>query len=404
MTQLSKALGQDRSSVREQLAAFAGFIGLGLIAGAFGIAFPYMRSEFTLDVSAAGVALIANTLGYTGMSFISGSITRRLGYSRLFLLSLGLIVLGLVGYAVAPSWLAVILTAAVVGAGAGLFDAAMNAYYAAFHNARSMNWLHACFGIGTTLSPLIMTAAVNNATWRAGYLTIGLIILGLLGIYFVLRREWLTLDLPPASSVSSDGAPRPRRANVLSSLRSPWVWLSMLIFFVYAGLEAAPGTWAYSLFTERRSVDPEVAGWLVSLYWGSFTVGRIFFGAIITRWKDTIPLVRACIIATGIGAVMWWLNPTPIIGYVGLVLLGFGQAPLFPVLVTNTPRYVGKVNANDAIGFQIAGASLGVAVIPSLIGVLASLSSLDVVAPTIAACALIIFVLHEIVARRDPNG
>lgn len=403
MTQFTTALTPERNLVREHLASFAGFIGLGLIAGAFGIAFPYMRTDFNLDVSAAGVALIANTLGYTGMSFVSGTITRRLGYSRLFILSLGLIVLGLVGYAVAPSWLAVILVAAVVGAGAGLFDASMNAYFAAYHNARSMNWLHACFGVGTTISPLIMTAAVNNDTWRAGYLAIAAIILVLLGGYFLIRRDWHAIEPAPVVK-PAENTPKPKRANMLHSLRSPWVWMSMLIFFVYAGLEASPGTWAYSLFTERRGVDPEIAGWLVSLYWGSFTVGRIFFGAIITRWKDTIPLVRGCIIATFIGAAMWWLNPTPEIGYIGLVLLGFGQAPLFPILVTNTPRYVGKVNANDAIGFQIAGASLGVAVIPSLIGVLASLSSLDVVAPTIAVCAVIIFVLHEVVVRRDPSA
>ena len=37
-----------------------------------------------------------------------------------------------------------------------LLDAGLNNYVALYHNARQMNWIHACFGIGVTLGPLLM--------------------------------------------------------------------------------------------------------------------------------------------------------------------------------------------------------------------------------------------------------
>ena len=79
------------------------------------------------------------------------------------------------------------------------------------------------------------------------------------------------------------------------TLRLPLVWLSMAVFFLYTGLEAAIGAWSYSLLHEGRGVAMETAGMWVSIYWGGLTIGRIAAGLVAGRLPTDV-LLRYCII------------------------------------------------------------------------------------------------------------
>jgi fucose permease len=54
---------------------------------------------------------------------------------------------------------------------------------------------------------------------------------------------------------------------------------------------------------------------------------------------------------------------------VALALLAIAFAPLFPTLVARTPAVLGAATALHAVGFQVAAATLGVALLPALVGV-----------------------------------
>ncbi|MFN8563814.1 MAG: hypothetical protein U0703_19850 [Anaerolineae bacterium] len=171
---------------------------------------------------------------------------------------------------------------------------------------------------------------------------------------------WKSVIVP-----ESDGMPA-KRASLGSILRMPIVLIGIAMFFLYAGLEATPGQWVYTLFTQERGIAEEAAGLWVSICRGSFTIGRIFFGAIHHR-VNSLTLLRGCMLGVVFGALLvpveirWRGSASP-----GLTVLGFAQAPLFPVMVSNTPRRVGAANAANAIGFQVAGAGIGVAILPAL--------------------------------------
>ena len=372
--------------------SYSAFIGLGLISGLLGLAWTPMRAEFELSLDAVGVLLLANMVGYLSASFLTGYLILRIGAGKYLILGSGMMALGLSLFVTAPVWEMVIVAGLVANIGVGFIDAGLNAYVAEHHSARAMNWLHACFGIGTTLSPLLMTAILNGGgSWRIGYAVVCVFMAILLGVFAVTRDIW-------RMSAVAGGAGR--TISMPSTLGKPLVWLGILMFFLYAGLEATPGQWAFPMFTETRGVEAELAGLLVSLYWGSFTIGRIFFGAIINR-VSTGALLSGCLTATVIGAALLWWNPLPAVGYVGLLVLGFAQAPLFPVLISLTPKIVGAQHAPNAIGFQVAGAGLGVAVLPGLAGVLAERISLDIVTPFVLVCTVLMLLMYQVgLARR----
>ena len=64
-------------------------------------------------------------------------------------------------------------------------------------------------------------------------------------------------------------------ASLMETLKTIPAQLSMLIFFLYTGMELGLGLWIYSLLTESRGVAPEVAGVMTGRYWAMFTLGRI---------------------------------------------------------------------------------------------------------------------------------
>jgi fucose permease len=293
-------------------------------------------------------------------------------------------------YSAAPQWELVALAAAVTGFGAGLIDGGLNAYSAVHFSARVVNWMHACFGIGITAAPLMLTALLTVASWRAGYFIVAVYLVFVLGLFLWSRRTW---GWPP------EHAPEPgetHRRGARDALRSPLVWISILLFVLYAGVEVTPGQWTFALFTETRGINPTAAGFWVSFYWASFTIGRLVFGFVGNRWPVKTVL-RGTMAGLILGALLYWLDPfNGIGGIIGLGVMGFAQAPMFPFLVLNTPLVMGKERASHSIGFQVAGAGLGVAIIPSLAGVLAAQAGLSIVAPFVFVVALALFAVYEL--------
>jgi fucose permease len=273
----------------------------------------------------------------------------------------------------------------------------MNIYFAANFGPRPMNWLHACFGIGATLAPLAMTAILQSGgSWRLGY-GLALFFYGALTILFVLTRgRWRRV-----SGVAS--AAQPRTATAGETLRLPLVWLGIALFMLLTGLEVSAGQWSFPLFTESRHVSIKDAGRWVGIYWGSFTVGRLFFGAIVP-WIRPVTLIRVCIAGMALGAVLLGWNPRPSVGFGGLALLGFALSPLFALMITRTQERLGSVHAPNAIGLQVGAAGLGVGLLPGLGGVLAQHLGLEIVPAFLLSLTALLFLLHEGASSRWLHG
>ncbi len=373
--------------------AYLYFIMLGMPGAMLGIVTPSIVEAFHLTLADFAWLLTTSAIGYTLSSFYSGRTVYRLGYTRLLILSSVFGMIGALGYVIAPSWESILLSGAIIGMGGGMADAGLNTYFAANYGPRLMSWLHASYGIGTTLAPLMMTTLLKaNAPWQVGYVVIALANLLLIaGIAFTVR-QWKQPEMPAATSGGGAG-------SLWETLRLPIVWLNTALIILVVGLEFSPGQWTYSLFTESRSMTVELAGLMVTLYWGSFTVGRILFGFIGNNLKRGFAL-RACMLAAGVGAVLIWLDAGPAVNFLGVIIMGLAQAPIFPLIVTATPERVGSDHAANAIGFLISAAGVGFAILPGAVGVLASRLGLESIGPMLVVMAAAMFALHEALARR----
>jgi fucose permease len=276
----------------------------------------------------------------------------------------------------------------VLGLGAGTIDAGLNTYAAMKHGSRVLNWMHAAFGLGAAIGPLVMTAILTlGGSWNVGYLGVGVAQL-CLALAFGLLRQRFAITSAEKGAVAV-------RASMRALLREGVAWLSIGLFAVYVGLEVATGQWSFSLFTESRGVSPATAGVWVSAYWASMTIGRLLFGVVVNH-VSIDALLRTCMLITILACGLVWLNLVP---FAALAIIGLMLAPIFPSLIGTTPERFDRAHTADAIGLQVAAAVLGGAVLPGTVGVLAARLGLEVVGPCLVGLACALFVLHEALIR-----
>ena len=297
-------------------------------------------------------------------------------------------------YSTARAWPLFALGSLLHGLGSGAIDTGLNHYVAHHFSVRHMNWLHASYSIGAMLGPILMTWAITSrGSFRLGYFIVAVTLLTLAFLFIATKRLW-----NDSSPNNSTAASPPEPTHTSSALRVPMVWMHILLFFIYTGLEVAVGQWAFTVLTESRAIDPKTAGTWVTLYWAAILVGRIFFGFIIDH-LGIDPFIRLSTIVALVGTLLFAWNPFPSAAPIALVLAGFGLAVIFPSLMTRTPQRLGKAIAAHAIGFQVGAAMIGAAAIPSLTGAVAQNIGLGAVPVTLAAVALLLLLAHETVLR-----
>ena len=376
--------------------AFLAFVSLGLPDGILGVAWPSLRRSFDRPVAALGAILLATTAGYLVSSFSAGALLARAGVGRLLVGSGLLVAASATIWAATPLWPPVLAGAVLAGLGAGAIDAAINAFAAAHFTARVVTWLHACWGLGAMTGPLLMTAALAAGLgWRWGYAALAAALVALSLCFRLTLGLW---DAPGQAGAAGAGAPEPAAAaeapaSLREALASRAVRRNVAVFFVYTGIEASAGQWAYTLLTEARGLAPAAAGVAASCYWGSIFVGRLAFGALAHHVAPRT-LLRAAVAAAPLAAAGVAFSRSAPLGFAGLFALGLVLAPIFPLLISETPGRVGRRHAAHAIGFQISAATLGSGVLPALAGLVMSRLGLEALGPSLLGLSLLLLSLH----------
>jgi fucose permease len=377
--------------------AFVAFVSLGLPDGLLGVAWPSMRRSFDLPLDALGSLLVSTTLGYVSASFLSGAILRRIRLGSLLALSCAATAGALIVYSVAPSWTMVVAFGVVTGLGAGAIDSALNTFAAHNYSARTVNMLHAFYGIGAAAGPALMTAVLlTSAGWQRGYLIVGVAQLVLAAGFAATRNLW------PREADSAD-SPAGAAASLGETLKLPATVISAVVFILYCGLEASTGAWLFTLLHEGRNVSTAAAGAAVSSFWGALMAARVVFGLVPVR----APLSRWLFVAM-VGALLATLILS--FGAQGAsiaagALIGFACGPIFPWLIAETPQRLGPRHGANAIGVQIASAAIGLSLAPTLIGIVADVHGVDVIPwglAVLAALLLMAFVALERCADPSP--
>lgn len=389
------------------LLAYVSFVSLGLPDTVLGVVWPSIRETFGLPQALLAAPLAANATFYFVSGLLAGRLIGSLGIGKLLAVSTGLVAAGVFGFGAAPAFAIFVACGVLVGFGSGAVDSALNSYVARNFPTRHMSWLHAAYSVGATAGPALMTALISReAPWRAGYFVIAAL-LGVLALTFVFARHlWRAGELATIVA-DAPGGHGPQviepQLSAWSALRSSNVRLQIAAFFLYCGVEVTAGQWSYTILTESRGIDPVAAAGWVTLYWTGLLAGRVLSGFVVERIGNA-RLVRAATFgALAAAAVFAIPSLPPAVMATALFLLSFSLAPIYPGLMSETPRRVGKA-AEHVVGFQVSAATLGIAAVPAIAGVVATKLGLSAIPVIAAVCALLLLLAHELLLARTRSA
>ena len=346
---------------------YLAFISLGLPDSLLGSGWPVIHKDLNIPISFMGIVSMVISGGTIISSMLSDKLTRKFSTRIVTVSSVFLTVIALFGFSFSSQFWMLLVFAIPYGLGAGAIDAALNNYVALHYTSKHMSWLHCFWGVGTIVSPFVMSYALTHSTWHSGYrivafiqLGIGLLLLATLPVWKASRQS----DEDNAKSIGLVGALKIRGVPYL-----------LIGFFAYCAAEATTMYWASTYLVEVKGVTIDRAAGFASLFYIGLTVGRFLGGFIMNKLGDRkMIILGTCILSCGILSLLIPVeNPT--VSLVGFIIIGFGCAPIYPCIIHSTPSNFGAENSGAIIGIQMASAYVGSTFIPPLFGLLGNLIS-----------------------------
>lgn len=377
------------------------FISLGLPDSLFGVAWPVVHNEFGVSESFASVYSIIISVCTGGVSFVSGRLIRKFGTSRVTLVSILLTALGLIGISLSPNIAVMMLFSVIMGYGAGAIDTGLNNFVSLHYKAQHMNWLHCFWGVGVTVSPLIMSVFLGDdgSQWRKGYVVIALLQLFIGIIVLASMKKWRGIEKGVEAAEAADGK---SEAGILDIIKMKGVIASIASLGLYCSMEFLLGTWGATYAVNVFALSPDEAAKWVSLYYGGIMLGRMLAGFISMKLSDR-NLIRGGIIIAFTGIAVMAL-PLGKISMVGLIFIGIGFGPIFPSVLHSIPERFGSIYSADITGYHMGGAYAIGFTLQMIYGYVASYTSFKITPFVLIGFCFGLCALNEITLKKVRSG
>ena len=370
------------------------FISLGLPDSLLGSGWPTMQVDFGVPSSYAGYISMMISCMTVISALLSPRMIRKFHTKWIVIASIGLTVLGLIGFSIASRYWMLLLIAVLYGLGAGCIDASVNHYVANHYRSSVMNFLHCFYGVGAVISPYIMAQALKIARWNEGYRWTAYIQLGILLACILSLPLW-------KQNESQNAEENHESAGIWETLKAPGMLLTLIAFFAYSSGEATCFLWTPSYFAGTKpDLSAETVASFGSLIFGGLMLGRLISGFISNKLGDR-KLIRIGIAVELLGILLVFL---PVRGYIaaaiGFVVVGTGMGPVYPAVQHMAPENFGKKYSAAAIGMQMAAAYIGSTFMPMVFGQIQQKLGIDIMPAYLLIFAAVSLAMLEIAYRR----
>ena len=362
------------------------YLSVALPGSTLGLLWPSMRATIHEPVDALGLVLFAGVLTSAVSSAVTGRLLSRMSAGPVLALGTATVGVALAMEAAAPALWVIVLGSAVFSLGFGAIDAALNVYAAGHFGARDINWLHASYGLGATLGPLLVTALLRGGLGWRGTMGSMACVIALVAALLAITWRRASGGQRRAAADRSEEMLTPAASGDTAPRKWSAIFAGVTFTTVETGLESAAGIWGYVFLTSGRGLPAVVAGVAVSAYWAMMFVGRALLGMVAARIGAARVLAWA-VASVPVGALLMTLPGPAFVAVVGMMTLGLATAPIFPLLTLTTSDRAGA-SATTAVGLQVAASAVGGAALPSGIGLVIGAVSAWTLAPALLVLSL----------------
>lgn len=342
------------------------FVLIGAAQALYGPVLPVLSRELGVSVGTAGLLISAHSVGallgvLSAVPLRGRSLARWRAGVAVALLGVGAALLAL-----ATTWTAALLAAGLIGLGYGAITVGLNSLFAAGFGSRSaamVNLLNALFGVGAIVGPLLVAATTPNA--RLPFVVVAVSALLLLPLAFALDDR--------VESAAPTEAPRAPRGPLVG-------FITLLALGV--GVEASSIGWT-ATYLVGLGAAPQAAARFTALFFVMFTLGRLAVAPLSLRLAP--PTIVLTTLALAVALLL--VAHVPSVAPYALAALGAALAAVFPNTFTWASRAVQA--RQDATAVIVAGALLGSAVFPALVGQVVAFAGERAIPTALAALAAV---------------
>ena len=340
-------------AVRRSVGYFALFTCTGLDMSVIGPTLPALAGQTGSTVGEMGLAFLLGAAGGVVGTLLSG---------WLFGWAPGRVVLGVAEMLSASllvlvpqiHWIGVLMGLLVVkGVAVGVVSTGANTLLLWTHGGKAgpfLNALHFFFGLGAFLSPFLLglLLTVGGAYWQA-YVLLAVFDFSVGASVLLFLRPPTPLRTAHEDGSASRAASRHLLAVVLAA---------MLFLFFYVSSEITFGGWIYTYAVTLNLTDAASAAYLTSLFWFTFTIGRLVSIPVAIRLAPAQILVMAFSgVAVFLGLLIAFPASTAVL-WLAVAGIGLTMAPIWPsgyALAVQSIRLTAGVSAAILLGDAVGG-------------------------------------------------
>ncbi len=385
----------DRTRLERRLLFFTlslTYIATGILAALPGASLPQLASNTHVSLEIAGGIFAASGGGFMFGAVLAGALITLINPK--YVLSLGLLLLGLGSLATAltPSFPILLAAQVIKGFGFGFIDIGLNSIATlSFQEnlSESLNNIHGMYGLGALLGPLILAFGLQFFN----SLPLAYIAGSIVAVITVVLAVGQRVPEPPRQARHDARAKVEGRAELRKVLLQELLWLMVLQISLYVSAELGFGNWIVSVVSKSAGISLALADPVATAFFIGLTAGRLGGAQLLRRgWLSEERLLYLALLGGTLAGVLVAIFPGQLlIVYGASALVGCFYGPLFPSIMAITSRRfaraIGPVSSVMMIG---TGASS--MLVPALMGALIPVLGINWVIAIPALCCLLMLV------------
>lgn len=377
------------------------FISLGLPDSFIGSCWPTISEYFKISRDFQGIfSLIVSFFTITS-SFLTIKLTKYLKNYGVIAISIGLTISGLIIIGFSDNYYLLLLAAIPLGFGGGAIDSILNSYVSLHYKAIHLNFLHAFWGIGAFISPLIIGSfIVDPRGFKDAAFVLSIIQTTILIITLSTLVLWVKVDkiynIDSRNTTNSEN--NKENIGFFNTFKLRGVLFACITFFSYIAIESLAYSWFTSLCVFGMNIDNDIASKYLSLFYIAISLGRVISGLLSIKIKDK-NLIRIGEGILLIGIILLTFKFNFVFMPIALFIIGLGCGPIYPSIVHSTVDKFTSKYSSAVMSIQIGFAYMANISVAPLFGILGNATTF-LILPYIMLIFFIILVSgNEIVLK-----
>ena len=319
-----------------------------------------IADTFLMNMTQAGFIFGANYIGFIVFITIGGILADRIGKKVLLSVTfVGLTaVLSIVSYA--PNYIILYFLMALIGGLNGIIQSQVSALIAELNPENPdvcINISQIFCGFGALMGPLMASTILKNGlSWQYCYhIMAGLMLIAT--VVFILTK----LPQLPRSEAITWG-------DFKMLMKNRKFVVICFCMILYAGSEVGGWGWLSTFLKKDMNFSIEQSSFVVSVFFGSLTIGRIVCGFLMRRFELRIMIIALACLSAGTTVITYFIHSQIAIWLI-ITILGFTYSSQWSLIASYGTR-VCTGSSSTAFAMLVGSSGIGMAGIPCLMGVI----------------------------------